>query len=216
MLTTMRDDLRERLYVEFERLMTQSNLCKNGGGSDAWGPLEDRALALFYLRRDLRRFLDAKIATVEVGAQPFNTEARNAMQAELMNVKDTWSNADGRTDADKVFMDDIFNHAIRPLLVGDAIGTQGNCVACHNNISELVLLPCSHACICQVCYNRITLHWSTRRKKCPVCRVDVMNTEPFTVSQLRTLRTPGGQARHSGGGLIILAADAGRGFRPEF
>lgn len=42
------------------------------------------------------------------------------------------------------------------------------CVACQTEISSLVLLPCSHSCVCTECFKRIG-------KNCPVCRTTIQS-----------------------------------------
>ena len=47
-----------------------------------------------------------------------------------------------------------------------------NCVVCFNELSDTVVMPCRHLCICQKCCNRIRLMHETSDtiNKCPLCR----------------------------------------------
>jgi hypothetical protein len=42
------------------------------------------------------------------------------------------------------------------------------CVACQTELSNVVLLPCIHKCLCKDCYDRCN-------KQCPVCRTKIVN-----------------------------------------
>ena len=52
-------------------------------------------------------------------------------------------------------------------------GKGRDCVVCQNGAINRVLLPCRHACVCDVCVSRF--------QHCPICRAFVM--ESFALSQ---------------------------------
>ena len=46
------------------------------------------------------------------------------------------------------------------------------CKTCFNNRIGLVFFPCTHACICSNCYEKLSIP-----KECPICRINIVRTE---------------------------------------
>ena len=44
------------------------------------------------------------------------------------------------------------------------------CCICQDLISDILLLPCKHVCICSQCFQDANLNVLTRVKNCPICR----------------------------------------------
>ena len=44
----------------------------------------------------------------------------------------------------------------------------GLCVACDDNVANIVLMPCNHLCLCEECHKK----WN---ETCPTCRTEVKN-----------------------------------------
>ena len=54
------------------------------------------------------------------------------------------------------------------------------CVVCFDELVRLVLLkPCNHICMCEICTARI----KNGRNICPICRTDIFSTEQVYISQ---------------------------------
>ena len=53
-----------------------------------------------------------------------------------------------------------------------------NCVVCLGRQREVILLPCSHVCMCADCAREIM----SRDKTCPVCRAEIERVAPAFIS----------------------------------
>ena len=56
--------------------------------------------------------------------------------------------------------------------------SSGACVVCLGRQREVILLNCSHVCMCADCAREIVL----RDRKCPVCRADIDRVAPAFIS----------------------------------
>ena len=143
---------------------------------------------------------------------------RDVIQQELVAFKDAWFSAEVHLTADITYIERVFHDTIRRYIDGTEeiikheMGTPGLGAICISNLADLVLLPCAHACLCHSCYNTLRNNSWNGRPKCPMCRLAVRTTEPFTAEQRAAMLLPGGEAHHSELGLIRLGADAKRSF----
>jgi len=61
---------------------------------------------------------------------------------------------------------------------GDNSSGGNNCVVCLGRQREVILLPCSHVCMCADCAREIM----SRDKTCPVCRAEIERVAPAFIS----------------------------------
>lgn len=61
--------------------------------------------------------------------------------------------------------------AFRPSGTEQAIPSKWACVACRRNEKKCLLLPCSHLCLCSLCYDNLSS--AARHYYCPICSVPV-------------------------------------------
>jgi RING finger protein 26 len=49
------------------------------------------------------------------------------------------------------------------------------CVICQDNVTNILLMPCRHVCMCQQCLNKIR-QGRVQLAQCPLCRTHIQST----------------------------------------